>query len=62
DLMAQGKKSFLNLVVLLLRHLYLLPEGMRVNRCCIRFFLSATVQLAYQNLMYYISTLSMVLQ
>ena len=25
--MAQGKKQFLSLLVLLLRHLYLLPEG-----------------------------------
>ena len=32
--MAQRKKLFLSLLVLLLRHMYLLPEGMRVNRCC----------------------------
>ena len=82
--------------------MYLLPEGMRVNRCCpwcegsvvitlallthrvlamsssesrgqpviccavlmtlCKFFLSATVQLAYQAVMQYVRTLAMVLR
>ena len=44
--MAQGKKQFLSLLVLLLRHLYLLPEGMTLNRCSPGCVGSAVISLA----------------
>jgi len=49
NLMAQRKKLFLSLLVLLLRHMYLRPEGTRVNRCCSGCEGSAVIALALQR-------------